>query len=318
MDRSKHIGSSDIAAIIGVSPWKTALQLYEEKLGISEPEYNPEREIRLRRGTRFEPLIVAQYEEEYGAEIVAKNVRYTHPEYEFLAAEIDAEQRMVVIDDEGENEDWTLNLEIKSASSFMSKKFGEQGTDDIPDYYAAQITYGMLCTGRKNARLVVLLGTDDLRTYDIPYDEDLGSYLEQEAVSFWNNHILAKVPPMPQNKDEFRKILDKFPGFHFKVDELTLEAISELKECKQKIKELEEYKEEREGRILFSMTIAAELNSVDASEGKFLFVDEGGKQLASWNRQDHTSLDQKRLKAEYPEIAESLTRKQQIRVLRIK
>jgi len=310
VDRSKHIGSSDIAAIIGVSPWKTALQLYEEKLGISEPEYNPEKEIRLKRGTRFEPLILDQYVSEYNTAIVGRNNRYTHPEYPFMAAEIDAEEQDI--------EDRILNLEIKSASSFMSKKFGEQGTDDIPDYYAAQVTYGMLCTGRKNARLVVLLGTDDLRTYDIPYDEDLGNYLRQEAVNFWENHILAKVPPMPQNKDEFRKILDKFPGFHFKVDDLTLEAISELKECKQKIKELEEYKEEREGRILFSMTIAAELNSVDALEDKFLFVDEGGKQLASWNRQDHTSLDQKLLKSEYPEIAESLMRKQQIRVLRIK
>ena len=315
MDRSKHIGSSDIAAIIGVSPWKTALQLYEEKLGISDPEYSPEKETRLKRGTRFEPLIIAQYAEEHHSNIVSTNQRYTHIEYPFMAAEIDAEE---AIDGAEDQDNWILNLEIKSASSFMSKKFGEQGTDDIPDYYAAQVTYGMLCTGRKNARLVVLLGTDDLRTYDIPYDEELGNYLEQEAVNFWENHILAKVPPMPQNKDELRKILDKFPGFHFKVDDLTLEAISELKECKQKIKELEEYKEEREGRILFSMTIAAELNSVDALEDKFLFVDEGGKQLASWNRQDHTSLDQKRLKSEYPEIAESLTRKQQIRVLRIK
>jgi putative phage-type endonuclease len=312
-DRSKHIGSSDIAAVIGISPFKTAMQLYEEKLGISEPEYNPEKEIRLKRGTRFEPLIVAQYEEEYYAEIVAKNVRYTHPEYEFLAAEIDAEQDMTGGMRLGE----IMNVEIKSASSFMSKKFGEQGTDDIPDYYAAQVTYGMLCTGRKNARLVVLLGTDDLRTYDIPYDEDLGSYLEQEAVNFWNNHILAKVPPMPQSKEDSRHVLDKFPGFKWTVDEHALVTIDLIKQCKLEIKKQEDLKDRHEMELFKGMAIAAEIAGGTDDE-KFIMVDDSGKQLASWNQQDHTSLDQKRLKSEYPEIAESLTRKQQIRVLRIK
>lgn len=313
MDRSKHIGSSDIAAIIGVSPWKTALQLYEEKLGISEPEYNPEKEIRLRRGTRFEPLIVAQYEEEYGAEIVAKNVRYTHPEYEFLAAEIDAEQDMTGGMRLGE----IMNVEIKSASSFMSKKFGEQGTDDIPDYYAAQVTYGMLCTGRRNARLVVLLGTDDLRTYDIPYDEDLGNYLEQEAVNFWNNHILAKVPPIPRTREDAKLVLDRISGLNVTCNATMRDIIGMLGDLKRQMGGLEKMKEGFEEKLLTEMAIAAQIGG-SSEEDKFLFVDDNGKQLASWNRQDHTSLDQKRLKSEYPEIAAELTKKKKIRVFRLK
>lgn len=313
MDRSKHIGSSDIAAIIGVSPWKTALQLYEEKLGISEPEYNPEKEIRLKRGTRFEPLIVAQYEEEYNAEIVAKNIRYTHPEYEFLAAEIDAEQDMTGGMRLGE----IMNVEIKSASSFMSKKFGEQGTDDIPDYYAAQVTYGMLCTGRRNARLVVLLGTDDLRTYDIPYDEDLGNYLEQEAVNFWNNHILAKVPPIPRTREDAKMVLDRISGLNVTCNAAMRDIIGMLGDLKRQMGGLEKMKEGFEEKLLTEMAIAAQIGG-SSEEDKFLFVDDNGKQLASWNRQDHTSLDQKRLKSEYPEIAAELTKKKKIRVFRLK
>ena len=30
-DRSKRIGGSDIAAILGISPWKTAFQLWQDK-----------------------------------------------------------------------------------------------------------------------------------------------------------------------------------------------------------------------------------------------------------------------------------------------
>ena len=32
-DRTKFIGGSDVAAILGVSKWKTPFQLYQEKIG---------------------------------------------------------------------------------------------------------------------------------------------------------------------------------------------------------------------------------------------------------------------------------------------
>ena len=35
MDKTKGIGGSDVAAICGVSPWKTPLQIYLEKIGVS-------------------------------------------------------------------------------------------------------------------------------------------------------------------------------------------------------------------------------------------------------------------------------------------
>lgn len=309
MDRSKHIGSSDISAILGISPFKTALQLYEEKLGISEPEYNPEKEIRLKRGTRFEPLIIDQYAEEYGDEIVARNDRYTHPTYPFMAAEIDAEERYM--DEE------TINLEIKSVSAWSSRSFGEQGTDDVPDYYAAQVTYGMLCSGRKQAKLVALIGTDDLRVYDIPYDEDLGNYLEQEAVNFWNNHILAKVPPMPRTREDAKLILNRVSGLNVTCNAAMRDTIEMLGDLKRQMGGLEKMKEGFEEKLLTEMAIAAQIGG-SSEEDKFLFVDDNGRQLASWNRQDHTSIDQKRLKSEYPEIAAELTRKKKIRVFRLK
>ena len=35
MDKTKGIGGSDVAAIRGVSPWRTPLQIYLEKIGES-------------------------------------------------------------------------------------------------------------------------------------------------------------------------------------------------------------------------------------------------------------------------------------------
>lgn len=36
--RQKGIGGSDAASVLGISPWKTNVQLWEEKTGITEPE----------------------------------------------------------------------------------------------------------------------------------------------------------------------------------------------------------------------------------------------------------------------------------------
>ena len=36
--RRKGIGGSDAASVLGISPWKSNVQLWEEKTGITEPE----------------------------------------------------------------------------------------------------------------------------------------------------------------------------------------------------------------------------------------------------------------------------------------
>ena len=41
-DRKQLIGGSDVAAILGVSKWKTPFQLYQEKIGAFVEEITPE------------------------------------------------------------------------------------------------------------------------------------------------------------------------------------------------------------------------------------------------------------------------------------
>ena len=36
--RRKGIGGSDAASVLGISPWKSNVQLWKEKTGIAEPE----------------------------------------------------------------------------------------------------------------------------------------------------------------------------------------------------------------------------------------------------------------------------------------
>ena len=108
-DRTKFIGGSDVAAILGVSPWRNVVDLWMDKI-------TPRREdghnaAAKRRGSRLEPYILDMIREEYGLDIVAANERYIDAELPFLAAEIDAEYA------DGEARE---NIEIALAISGLS------------------------------------------------------------------------------------------------------------------------------------------------------------------------------------------------------
>ena len=55
-ERKKSIGGSDAAACIGMNPWKTNVQLWEEKTGRIEPEDISDKE-EVKYGIRMEPVV---------------------------------------------------------------------------------------------------------------------------------------------------------------------------------------------------------------------------------------------------------------------
>ena len=90
-DRTKFLGGSDAAAVLGISPWRTPLDLWRDKVQPAMPENaDPARMRVLERGKRMEPYIVDLLAAETDLAILARNQRYVDPEFAFLAAEIDA------------------------------------------------------------------------------------------------------------------------------------------------------------------------------------------------------------------------------------
>src|SRR5689334_10096938 len=83
--RRLGIGGSDAAAIIGKSPFKTALQLYREKIGeAQEPPATPA----ILRGKYLEDVAVTIYCDMTGKK-VRRQAQRTHPEYPFIIGNID-------------------------------------------------------------------------------------------------------------------------------------------------------------------------------------------------------------------------------------
>lgn len=118
--RKFSIGSSDIPIILGLSPYKTALQLWEEKTGkVSKPEQN----FAQARGTQMEPIARDWFNEHTGKNFQPKNFQLESNEA--FKASLD-----------GYNEETKEAVEIK----FSGKKDHSTAISGIiPPHYLAQV-----------------------------------------------------------------------------------------------------------------------------------------------------------------------------------
>lgn len=298
MDRRGFIGSSDIAAIIGLSPFKTAYELWEEKTADTwEETDNPI----LRRGRRAEPFLLETLKSEFDVWVIDANQVAVHPEYPFLRAESDF---WYVIDSEkvtaknsmGEFEWGENNIghgEIKSVG-FNRCEWGEAGSQDIPPYYAAQIMFAMACNGYAEATVWGCFGFDDIRPYRFDYDPETGEALVQAAVNFWNNHVLPKVPPATKTAEDCRKVLSRFQGFTWEASAEALQAATELQNVRKSIKILKKEEEIKEKSFLDHLIGAAEVYGIAPSETKNITIlAPGGQKLATWNEQHRAAYEVK-------------------------
>ncbi len=263
-DRQGFIGGSDVAAILGVSPWKSPFLLYQEKIGEYREDITPEKQRVFDRGHRWEPVVVEMLADElrgrgHHVDIVDRNARYTDPEHSFLAAEIDLELRIDGVE---------VNGEIKTVHPFAARDWGEEHTDEIPIYYAAQVQHGLMVRPRPRTVVAALIGVDDLRIHIIERDADLIAAIREREVEFWQR-IQDRNPPPPSTDADVRWLYRTDSGEAMEADETLLELCRSLRVAKTMAKQWLGEIDELEQRIKIQMGNAATLLH-------------GGKPVATW------------------------------------
>lgn len=93
--RKSKIGASDAPVIMGVSPWKTPMRLWEEKMGLRESQVSPS----MIRGLQLEEEARLAFEDLTGITVFPKVM--IHPEHDWMIASLDGidieHQRIVEI-----------------------------------------------------------------------------------------------------------------------------------------------------------------------------------------------------------------------------
>ncbi|XEC97013.1 YqaJ viral recombinase family protein [Paenibacillus tarimensis] len=182
--RQKGIGGSDVAPICNMSRYRSAMNVYLDKLGELPPlEDDP----KMKAGRMLEPLIADWFAEETGMKVWRQNAIFQHPEHPFMLANID---RWLP----GQN----AGLECKNTSEYCKDDWS--GTQ-APAEYIMQCNHYMAVTGADRWFIVVLIGGWDLQWRVIERDDELIQSLITIEGEFWNNHVLAKIPPAFSHQD---------------------------------------------------------------------------------------------------------------------
>jgi putative phage-type endonuclease len=293
-DRTAFIGSTDAAPILGLSPWKTALDVFLEKRGLAEREpADPQRAKVLNRGRRLEPVVLEMLADETGIQAVRRNVRYVHKTYPFLAAEIDAETA-----DE-------RNIEVKTASIFRLRDWGDVGTDELPTHYLCQVQHQMMVTGRSWTIVPVLFGGDELKIYEVERDEAIIHNLRQREIEFWQEHVLPGIPPLPRTAADLARQFPRDSGKTVQLPPACAEDLFNLRMGRVTIKRIEEDNAQLEFRLKALMA--------DAS-----VLEYEGTTVATWKTQLSKRIDLERLRRDFHEVAEQVTVMVPSRVFRVK
>nr|DAX37323.1 MAG TPA: Exonuclease [Caudoviricetes sp.] len=291
--RKKGIGGSDIAAILGVSKFKTALDVYLSKT-TDQPEQKGEH---LYWGHALENPIIDRFIRDTGANVIRQPEMRRHPDYEWAIANADA---LITNSDTIE-----AILEIKTSSAFKSREWGADDTDEVPIEYIAQVQWYMWIYNLQEAYIAALIGGNQYRQYHITRDDELIAMLAEKAQAFWQNHVIPRIPPNPQDGADAQKLYPSDNGDTAEADSDTLTAYAELRELKAQEKELK-------------AQIAAKEDLLKIKIGSYSAMQTNGNTLFTWKAQSSSRFDSKAFQAAHPDLYRQYTKQSETRVLRLK
>jgi putative phage-type endonuclease len=219
LNARKHgIGASETAAILGLSRYKSAIDVYVDKTKeIVSPRPDS---AASKRGRRLEPYVLDLYEEQYGA-IHRNPPQVTSEQYPFMFASLDAAR----VDD-------GRPVEAKTAGKFVAFQWGEAETDDIPQEYLIQLTHQAIVVRKEYADLPALLTLDDFRKYTIAIDPELAGMIIEGLRLFWRR-VENREPPEPTTGEEVERLYRKSVPNSIQADESTTAAYRELLEVRR-------------------------------------------------------------------------------------
>jgi putative phage-type endonuclease len=282
--RKQYITGTDIAAIIGVSPWKTPLDVFMDKKGLS-PE-TPDKEI-FYWGRACEPIIADRYARDHNVELVEPGF-LVHPEHDWWAGIPDRAVK-------GQ----PLGLEIKTAGWRARDKWGTPGTDEIPDYYHTQGAWYIPLLGAEAMDFPVLFSGQEYAEYTIRRDLELEGLLMEAAERFIRDALDKNIAPeMREPVSADRYIRARFPQNTrplVQADPELTKVIAELRDARSALA----IAEKREA--LLTAKVKAAIGDADgvASElGNLTWKTAKGR----------ASLDAKALERDHPELIKQYTR----------
>lgn len=283
--RKSGIGGSDVGAILGLSKYRTAYDVWRDKT--SDVVVEQHSDI-LALSSYLEDYTAQKYAELTGYKVRRRNAEIKHPDFPFLKGNIDRE---ICLCSAGAG-----ILECKALSNFNFKRVEMYG---LPDEYILQIQHYFLCGNGKylwGAFAVLNRDNGKLLTFPVTPDHEVGKMIIEKCVPFWNDHVLTDIPPAENACSVASENVPKVDGIVTDMNDDTELAslLSQRVEMKNLCDETKELLDNVDTKI------KSKLGDVEVAECSGFRVYFKGS--------SRTTLDSSRLKKELPEIFEKYSK----------
>jgi putative phage-type endonuclease len=242
--RRSGIGGSDIAAILGLSPWKTAVDVWLDKTGQSTEDAICNAES-VRWGTLLEDVVAREYSKRKKCAVQRVNRILRHPAHEWAVGNIDRaivtpKSRVRVADDGGTLLGADGLLEVKTASAYKAGDWGRDGDEDaVPVHYQAQVMWYLCITGQTWADVAALIGGQRMVIRRIHRDDETIAAMLERAHEFWHQHVLTRKPPEPAKAKDVERLFPADNGEAIEATDDLLAAYNSAREAKARIAQAE-------------------------------------------------------------------------------
>lgn len=203
--RRRRIGASDVPIILGVSEYRTPLQLWEERTGRAEPQAHT---YAMERGLQAEAKIQELYERKRGVKLER-----------FIAESKTVIPLVASLD--GFNPERRTVVEFKYPSK---AKHDAALRGEIPPMYLWQIQAQIEAAGARAGEYVSFDG-EDIVIIDVPKDDEMIKEIGRAVPEFWK-HIQDDTPPaftdrdfVPMEGPELASIAEQYRAVKLLLDE---------------------------------------------------------------------------------------------------
>lgn len=223
--RRKYIGASEVAAVLGIDPYRTKWDIWADKTGKLEESVTSEA---ARIGQVFEVGILRLAEEQLG-KITLNQWRVLQGTH--LSATDDA-----IVNETGR----PVEAKFRGIYRIVGDEWGEAGTDQVPDDVIAQAQTQLLCTGSDLCHVAVFMTGRGFALFVVPLDKSLGETIIEEVETFWDKYIATDTEPkQSQPSTSVIKRLRREPGSKVDIPTELVETL-QLRKAALKIAKSEE------------------------------------------------------------------------------
>lgn len=271
--RKKSIGGSEIAAVIGMSRWKTPFAIWAEKTGRIDNAVQQNESMYW--GTVMEAILREEFTKRTGYAVKEAHYIFASIDNPFLTANIDGYVDLG-------NGDYAV-LEIKTAGNYAEQDW----QDGCPIEYYLQVQHYLYITGMFKAFIAVLIGGNTFKYIEVDRDEDTIQTIVCFAKQFWNL-VQNDTPPAVNDKDnailatlypQSKAVTVKMPDDYKAVLKDYTEAKAEMDKAKKRKEaaeaKIKEFMAEADTAVIEEYKISwktAERNSLSADKVKALLT----------------------------------------------